>query len=126
MKPKSIAILFLIYVLKTQSNDALMANCEFGPMEGIEGRCWKCLPYGYQSLQYATICDVTVIEDIFSFLVDVQGSALFYQSNPTKDLSIQVTGLKGLKSGKHGFHIHENGDCRNPGSHFNPEMVFFS
>ena len=39
MKPKSIAILFVIYVLKTQSNDALMANCEFGPMEGIEGRC---------------------------------------------------------------------------------------
>ena len=39
MKPKSIAILFLICVLKTQSNDALMANCEFGPMEGIEGRC---------------------------------------------------------------------------------------
>ena len=41
----------------------------------------------------------------------------------TKDLSIQVTGLRGLKSGKHGFHIHENGDCLNPGAHFNPEMV---
>ena len=122
MKPTSILILLVIYVLKTQSNDALMANCEFGPMEGIEGRCWQFLPYSHQS--YATICDVTVIEDIFSFLVDVQGSALFYQSNPTKDLSIQVTGLKGLKSGKHGFHIHENGDCRNPGAHFNPEMVF--
>ena len=122
MKPTSIAILLVIYVLKTQSNDALMANCEFGPMEGIEGRCWQFLPYSHQSPQ--VICDVTVIEDIFSFLVDVQGSALFYQSNPTKDLSIQVTGLKGLKSGKHGFHIHENGDCRNPGAHFNPEMVF--
>ena len=93
---------------------------------------WKVLKVGVESFyhtatshhKYATICDVTVIEDIFSFLVDVQGSALFYQSNPTKDLSIQVTGLKGLNSGKHGFHIHENGDCRNPGSHFNPEMVF--
>ena len=91
---------------------------------------WKVLKVGVDSFyhtatsQYATICDVTVIEDIFSFLVDVQGSALFYQSNPTKDLSIQVTGLKGLKSGKHGFHIHENGDCTNPGAHFNPEMVF--
>ena len=73
---------------------------------------------------YTIIYDVTVIEDIFSFIVDIQGSALFYQSNPTKDLSIQVTGLKGLKSGKHGFHIHENGDCTNPGAHFNPEMVF--
>ena len=81
--------------------------------------------YHTATSQYATICDVTVIEDIFSFLVDVRGSALFYQSNPTKDLSIQVTDLKGLKSGKHGFHIHENGDCRNPGAHFNPEMVIF-
>merc|ERR1712126_535025 len=36
--------------------------------------------------------------------------------------SIQVTGLHGLKSGKHGFHIHENGDCSDPGAHFNPEM----
>ena len=41
----------------------------------------------------------------------------------TRDLSIQVTGLRGLKSGKHGFHVHENGDCSDPGSHFNPEMV---
>ena len=39
MKPKSIAILFVIYVLKTQPNDALMTNCEFGPMEGIAGKC---------------------------------------------------------------------------------------
>ena len=72
MKTKSIAILFVIYVLKTQSNDALMANCEFGPMEGIEGRYWKFLPYGHQSL-FATIHDVTTIEIIFSFLVDVKG-----------------------------------------------------
>ena len=91
---------------------------------------WKVLKVGVDSfciqpqVLYATIYDVTVNENIFSFLVDIQGSALFYQSNPTNDLSIQVTGLKGLKSGKHGFHIHENGDCTNPGSHFNPEMVF--
>ena len=39
MKPTTIAIFVVIYVLKTQFNDALMANCEFGPMEGIEGRC---------------------------------------------------------------------------------------
>ena len=39
MKPTSIAILLVIYVLKVQSNDAVMANCEFGPMEGIEGTC---------------------------------------------------------------------------------------
>jgi len=53
---------------------------------------------------------------------DIRGSATFIQIDPTKDLSIQVTGLHGLKSGKHGFHIHENGDCSDPGAHFNPEM----
>ena len=57
------------------------------------------------------------------FTADIRGSATFIQIDPTKDLSIQVTGLHGLKSGKHGFHIHENGDCSDPGAHFNPEMV---
>ena len=59
----------------------------------------------------------------FKILEDIHGSATFIQIDATKDLSIQVTGLRGLKSGKHGFHIHENGDCTNPGAHFNPEMV---
>ena len=54
---------------------------------------------------------------------DIRGSASFIQMDAAKDLSIQITDLRGLKTGKHGFHIHENGDCKNPGSHFNPEMV---
>ena len=54
---------------------------------------------------------------------NIRGTATFIQIDPTKDLSIQVTALHGLKSGKHGFHIHENGDCSDPGAHFNPEMV---
>jgi Cu-Zn family superoxide dismutase len=34
---------------------------------------------------------------------------------------VRVVGdLAGLKPGKHGFHIHENGDCAKPGGHFNP------
>lgn len=37
-----------------------------------------------------------------------------------------IAHLEGLKPGKHGFHIHEYGDCRAPdgasaGGHFNPE-----
>ena len=92
---------------------------------GVDSFCIQPQVIKFYKVLYATIYHVTVIKDIFPFLVDVQGSALFYQSNPSKDLSIQVTGLKGLKSGKHGFHIHENGDCRNPGAHFNPEMVIY-
>ena len=57
------------------------------------------------------------------FTEDIGGTASFIQMDATRDLSIQVTGLRGLKSGKHGFHVHENGDCSDPGSHFNPEMV---
>ena len=57
------------------------------------------------------------------FTDDIGGTASFIQMDATRDLSIQVTGLRGLKSGKHGFHVHENGDCSDPGSHFNPEMV---
>jgi Cu-Zn family superoxide dismutase len=37
-----------------------------------------------------------------------------------------VADLEGLEPGKHGFHIHENGDCSAPdaesaGGHFNPD-----
>lgn len=30
--------------------------------------------------------------------------------------------MVGLKQGKHGFHIHANGDCKDPGPHYNPKM----
>ena len=37
--------------------------------------------------------------------------------------------LSGLTAGKHGFHVHENGDlsnsCKGAGGHFNPLKVFF-
>src|SRR5436305_9184317 len=38
-----------------------------------------------------------------------------------------VADIQGLKPGKHGFHIHEKGDCSAPdassaGAHFNPAM----
>ena len=38
-------------------------------------------------------------------------------------MTITVTNVSGLKEGNHGFHIHGNGTCKDPGSHFNPSKV---
>merc|ERR1711944_117784 len=51
---------------------------------------------------------------------DIKGHITFRQADPSSSLSINVRGIEGLKTGFHGFHIHENGDCSDPGSHFNP------
>ena len=72
--------------------------------------------------------DVEVISEGVCVLVptegsEVQGTILFKQM----DGYVQVTGeVTGLTPGKHGFHIHEFGDLRDPkglstGGHFNPE-----
>lgn len=56
---------------------------------------------------------------------EAAGSVSFEQG-PT---GVKVTGkITGLAAGKHGFHVHENGDCSAPdatsaGGHFNPEGV---
>ncbi len=52
-----------------------------------------------------------------------KGTVIF---NKTADGAKAVVDLEGLKPGKHGFHIHEKGDCSDPkaasaGGHFNPE-----
>ena len=39
-------------------------------------------------------------------------------------MTITLSNVVGLKEGKHGFHIHANGDCKDPGSHFNPSEVW--
>jgi len=52
---------------------------------------------------------------------DIKGHITFRQVDASSSLSINVRGIEGLKAGFHGFHIHENGDCSDPGSHFNPE-----
>ena len=57
------------------------------------------------------------------FTEDIGGIDFFILMDTTRDLSIQVTGLRGLKSRNYEFRIHGNGDCRDLGSHFNPEMV---
>ena len=52
----------------------------------------------------------------------VKGTVTFMESNGKIHVVADVTGLK---PGKHGFHIHEKGDCSAPdaasaGGHFNP------
>lgn len=55
---------------------------------------------------------------------DVKGQVTFIEETQ----GIRVTAnLTGLEPGKHGFHIHENGDCSAPdassaGGHWNPTM----
>ena len=58
------------------------------------------------------------------FIADIKGSVGFTQRDATSNLFLNVRGIEGLETGFHGFHIHENGDCSDPGSHFNPMMVF--
>ena len=45
------------------------------------------------------------------------------QTEPEGDLNLTVSNVVGLKDGKHGFHIHSNSECKDPGPHFNPEGV---
>lgn len=54
---------------------------------------------------------------------DVRGTVTFTRNNSVVKI---VAELEGLTSGKHGFHIHESGDCSAPdaasaGGHFNPD-----
>ena len=55
--------------------------------------------------------------------MDIKGSIRFNQQDVSSNLYLNVRGVSGLQTGFHGFHIHENGDCTDPGSHFNPMMV---
>ena len=55
--------------------------------------------------------------------MDIKGSIRFNQQDVSSNLFLNVRGVSGLQTGFHGFHIHENGDCTDPGSHFNPMMV---
>lgn len=57
-------------------------------------------------------------------VTNVTGTVVFIK---TKE-GIKITGeVRGLTSGKHGFHIHELGnispDCTKSGGHFNPHKV---
>jgi len=55
----------------------------------------------------------------------VHGLVTFYK---VKNGIKVVADIEGLTPGKHGFHVHEYGDCSNPkgksaGGHFNPDKV---
>ena len=56
---------------------------------------------------------------------DVKGTVIFTKVNGGIKI---VADVEGLNPGKHGFHIHEFGDCNSPdgssaGGHFNPDGV---
>lgn len=46
--------------------------------------------------------------------------AIEFHETGTGLLTINVL-LTGLEPGPHGFHVHQGGDCTQPGEHFNPE-----
>lgn len=56
---------------------------------------------------------------------EVTGEVTFVETD--KGVHV-VADVQGLKQGKHGFHVHENGDCSAPdgssaGGHFNPKKT---
>ena len=53
----------------------------------------------------------------------ISGHVSLNQLGPERPLYVTISGIHGLKAGKHGFHIHENGDCTDPGPHYNPQML---
>lgn len=59
----------------------------------------------------------------FVNVVTIQGEVNFVQNSPSENLKITVANVVGLKNGKHGFHIHKNENCKDPGSHYNPSEV---
>lgn len=56
----------------------------------------------------------------------VQGHLILDQASPNGPVLIRGL-ISGLKSGKHGFHVHAKGqlsnDCKDAGPHFNPFKV---
>ncbi len=54
----------------------------------------------------------------------VAGEAIFTETSDGLDVEVKVSGVP---AGKHGFHIHENGDCSDAGKaaggHYNPDNV---
>ena len=120
----SILFTAIVAVLFTQDVYARRAMCEFGPMEGVEGKGLRCL----DSNCVLFACTHRKIFDnhIPNVLADIKGTASFHQLAASRNLHVTVAGITGLKRGNHGFHIHSGSDCKDPGSHFNPKMVYFS
>ena len=53
---------------------------------------------------------------------NITGKAVFSQEDASANLVVNVTDVKGLDIGKHGFHMHNGTECVDPGPHFNPEQ----
>ena len=79
-------------------------------------------PKGFSQKQHCNYGRVTKkAKAIFKKKNNISGTVLFEQVK--KGVKVKYD-IKGLKNGKHGFHIHEKGnfgnDCMNAGPHFNP------
>jgi len=82
---------------------------------------------GYPQMNMVGAPDV-MIEKAICVIYPTQGNNVFgtITFTQTDKGVLVVADLEGLTKGKHGFHIHEFGDCSSPdgtsaGGHFNPE-----
>jgi Cu-Zn family superoxide dismutase len=79
-------------------------------------------PKGFSQKQHCNFGRVTrKAEAVFKKKNNVSGKVLFEQVKKGVKVTYE---FKGLKNGKHGFHVHEKGnfkgDCNKAGPHFNP------
>ena len=132
MELKLIFVLVSLNVLCYHTAESAKASCEFSAMEGVNGN-QKLLFYltfyvGEYNCQYNKRNKIYVktifiyLKNIF-FTETINGKVEFSQGNATENLTVKVSDLVGLSVGKHGFHIHSKGNCKDPGPHFNPHEV---
>lgn len=88
-------------------------------MQRIVRLFWACLLVGVAAGAWAQTATVTLKPTQGN---NVQGTVRFREQKGKTRVMAQISGLS---PGKHGFHIHEKGDCSAPdassaGGHFNP------
>lgn len=94
-----------------QKNICLMVACSFVAV-------FYCPPAQAQGMSHSAVAVLKPTKDS-----KVKGTVRLNEIPPNVHIVADVTGLS---PGKHGFHIHEKGDCSAPdassaGGHFNPE-----
>jgi len=92
--------------------------------------CGKNKEEKYEPNEMMKNSDSTMVTEAIANLSPTKGNDVNGTVNFTKvDGGIKIVAdVEGLKPGKHGFHVHEYGDCGAPdgssaGGHFNPDGV---